>query len=82
MRITKRYTDNLEELNNSIYHVDSYAPNMGDFNLDISTFMKAKMDVILNKNQKYLKTHLTLEKSSQSGKTLMRESHNYIRNYN
>jgi hypothetical protein len=79
MRIIKRYSDNLEAINSSINHVDSYAPNMGDFSLDTSVFLDSKIDIMLNKNHNKLKTYLPSEKASHP-KTPAHESSHDLRN--
>jgi hypothetical protein len=82
MRIIKRYTDNLEEIMNPSYTTDSYTPNMGDFSLDINTFLDAKLDMILIKSQRTLKTYLPSEKSVHPTTPTRELSHDYWNNSN
>jgi hypothetical protein len=78
MRIIKQCVDNLEEMTNFSQSSDSYAPSMGDFILDTSTYLDAKIEMMLIKKQRTFKTYL--EKSA--GRIPVHKSQDNCENFN
>lgn len=61
MESIDQYRYQTEELRKRFYQGDSYAPNTGNFSLDISKFLNEKMKNIFDQRQRKLIEHMPVE---------------------
>jgi hypothetical protein len=82
MKIDKHYRNKLEELRHTPYCPDYYAPNIGDFSLDINYFLWGKLEAIFDQSQKELIFYMSAKNTSYSKKLPLGTSLDYMGNFN